>query len=1009
MNGLYCSQGRLCQYISYLIFAYLLLCAWRPARGQTPAVIQGRVLSAENQQPLVGASVLLKGTTSGTTTDRDGFFTIASSENMRSLIVSFIGYRSIDTLLVLPLKRELIISLQQDLTMLEEVKVSTGYWETSARLSTGNISKVTAETIEKQPVANVLGAISGRMPGVYIQQQSGVPGGGFDIQIRGINSIASGNQPLYLIDGVPFPSVSIASPAASGGILPNASPLSLINPLDIESVEILKDADATAIYGSRGANGVVLIKTKKGTQGSPKLVVNYQQGAGRITRKIQMLSTAEYVQMRSEAFANDKAQPGPRDYDVNGTWDKSRYTDWQKELIGGTAKTINGQLSLSGGSQNVSYLVSGNFYRETTVFPGDLSYQRGTGYMNLNVGGPTQNFHGDFSVSYSRERNNLAKLDLTSLITIAPNAPALFDESGQLNWANGTFSNPLAYLRRKYNAQASNLIANGALRYRLARGLEVKANLGYTTMSRGDVQTNPLSSYSPFSNTTPASISSYFANSQINTWMAEPQLSWETKTDLGQFSVLAGGTLQQTDSKNLAIQGTGFTSDDLTENIASANSLKISETGYGQYHYAAVYGRLNYNSGGKYLLNLTARRDGSSRFGPNRRLSNFGAVGMAWIFSQEPFFKNNLPILSLGKIRASYGVSGNDRIGDYGYLGLWQTTTNAYQGSLGLYPVRIPNPDFAWEKNKKLEFALETGFNGDRLNLSVAYYRNRSSSLLVGRPLPPSTGFNSVQDNLPAKVQNTGWEVQLQSVNLRNKNLKWQTFFNLTVPSNKLISFPGLESNFSFADRYEVGKALSVYKALPVTGVDPLTGQFAFEDTDGDGTAMEYPDDLKANKKIDRSYFGSLENTFRFGAWEAGLTIQFVKQTGTNYIKNSAPAGSFNANQPKSVLARWQKEGDVTSVPRFMSDNYISLEYLYAMVYGDVTVSDASFIRLKNVYISFQTGIPSKSKTGKQLRIFLQGQNLATFSDFAGLDPESQSYLTLPPLAGLCAGVNFSF
>lgn len=1009
MKSLYCSTGKLCLYISYLIFVYLLLCAWRPARGQTPFTIQGQVLSSENQQPLIGASVLIKGSTNGTTTDKNGFFVLSVSGENPFLAVSFIGYRSLDTLVKMPLKSQLLLALSPDEGMLEEVKVSTGYWETSKRLSTGNTSKVTAEMIEKQPVNNVLMALQGRMAGVDITQQTGAPGGGFDVLIRGRSSITSGTAPLYIVNGVPFASSSLSMFNESHRITPNASPLGIINPDDIESIEILKDADATAIYGSRGANGVVLIRTKKAAVGKPKLEAGYTARFGRKSRTLPMLGTQDYIQMRQEAIANDEAQIRPADYDINGTWDQHRYTDWQEVLTGKTAYSGVSRLALSGGNQQFSYLLSAGNLSETTVFASDDHYNKASVNTNLTHRGFEGKVVTSFSANYAIENSDMIPFDLYQFANLPPNAPAIYNQDGQLNWQEGTWTNPMSYILKKYKSRGENLVGNLTIDAAIAPGLDFHFSAGITSSKRSESQINPYQSFSPYSSTKQNTATSEFGNASQLYWIAEPRLSYTHKLRSSSLTIMIGSSIQQQQSESSRIRASGFIHDNLMESISAAASIVPVSAAQAVYKYSGVYGRINYDLGHRYILNASIRRDGSSRFGPNRKYANFGAVGAAWLFQQEKWL-SPLSMLSTGKLRASWGITGNDQITDYGFMELYGTTQYPYDGGSGLFPSRIFNPDFGWETNKKWEAAMDLGVFDDRILLSVAWFRNRSSNQLVNIPLPTSTGFSSFLANLPATIQNKGWEIELTSQNLQSPRFQWSTSLNLTVPSSKLVAFPDLEKS-SYARYYTIGLPLTIQKRYRYAGVNPQTGYYQYENlgsAGGSGLASELSsEDLQPLKKIDKDFYGGLTNLVKVAAFELEFTFQFVRQTGRNYMNTFQSPGSMS-NQPVYVLDRWQKEGDQTSVQKYSRSGEGSNQYFYTQSYGDLIISDASFIRLKNVSLSYSPSL-GKVKLLQGLKIFMQSQNLLTFTRYQGLDPETMTSLRLPVLRTVALGASLSF
>src|SRR5690606_30826930 len=354
------------------------------------------------------------------------------------LVFSYLGYKTVE--IAITDSTVIDVVLEQDVNQIDEIVINAGYYSVKDRERTGSISRVTAKDIEKQPVNNPLEALQGRMTGVDIVQTSGVAGSGFEVKIRGQNSIMAGNNPLYIIDGVPYDSQSLGSRNSSGTIIPggNISPLNAINPAAIESIEVLKDADATAIYGSRGANGVVLITTKKGKQGKTNFTIGSSTGIANITRKMDLLNTEQYLEMRREAFVNDGITTYPATaYDVNGTWDQNRYTDWQKVLMGGTANTHQVQASVSGGSESTQFLLSGMYQNETTVFPGNFNYDRITVNSNIHHSSTNNRFHLNFSAGYAIEDNFLPGTDLTSdAYRLSPNAPALYDDDGKLNWEN---------------------------------------------------------------------------------------------------------------------------------------------------------------------------------------------------------------------------------------------------------------------------------------------------------------------------------------------------------------------------------------------------------------------------------------------------------------------------------------------------------------------------------------------------------------------------------------------
>jgi len=981
--------------------------------------VTGKVVD-ETGQPLLGATVKIKDTQQSTATDQSGSFTIAVPDSKTVLVFSFIGFESIE-LRAGDIPNGSVVTLKATATNLKEVSVNFGYYRTSKELSTGSSSRVTAADIEKQPVSDPIMALEGRVSGLSISQASGMPGAAYNIQLRGQNSIASGNNPLYIVDGVPFTANSLSSPYVSN--VTNAlgkpgapgtstylssqglglSPFNSLNPADIENIEVLKDADATAIYGSRGANGVILITTKKGKAGQTKVDVNAYSGEGKVARMMPMMNTQQYLAMRHEAFKNDGAIPQSSDYDINGTWDTTRYTNLEKYFIGGTAHFTNAQASISGGNTNTQFLIGGGYSKQTTVFPGDFSDQKASAHVNITHNSNNQKFHAIFSAQYVYDDNVLPTVDFTQFTTLAPDAPALYNPDGSLNWQNNTWQNPLSYvLYQSASTKSNNLIGNLNLSYQILPGLNLQSNFGYTHMQVN--QTNQ--SQAGFVSGPPVATNrrNNFAENNINTWIIEPQLNYVKTIGKSKFDLLLGATVQQNVQNSNGIYAANFPTDAQISNPAAAGIFAITGNNYVQYRYNALYARINYNLKDEFLINATGRRDGSSRFGPGKQFGNFGAVGAAWIFTKEKFIENNLSFLSFGKLRGSYGVTGNDQIQDYQYLSSY-SSGGTYQNIAGLSPTRIANPYFAWERVNKLEGGLELGFLKDRINLGVDYYRNRTGNQLVGYPLPSIDGFTTVQYNLPAIVQNTGLEIDLSSTNIQSKDFRWTSSFNISIPRNKLVSYPGLAGS-AYSQTYAIGQPLYVQYLLHATGVNPQTGVYTFEDHNQDGKVDL--NDRYFNTAIEKKYLGGFQNTFSYKQWSLDVFFQFVKQTGRNFLYSFNPPGVMT-NLPTYLLDHWTKPGDQSIYP-MVTQNFASNASAQWNngVRSDAFILDASFIRLKNVSLSYT--LPTgwqKSAHLSNARIYIQSQNLLTITSYKGLDPETQG-LSLPPLRMIVAGFQVS-
>jgi len=963
--------------------------------------VKGRVVD-ESGEPIVGANVTIKGTSQGTATDENGYFSLAVIDENAVILVSSIGYEAHE--MRVSGKTTLNISLRKAINSLDETVV-IAYGSTTKRLNTGNVTSVKSTEIENQPVSNPLAALEGRVPGMVITQTTGMAGGAFKVQIRGRSSINPqvGNNPLYIIDGVPYTSQSLSNQTGVNG----GSPLNFINPSDIESIDVLKDADATAIYGSRGANGVILITTKTAKTGSTKVNFNGYSGIGKVTRTAKLLNTQQYLEMRHEAFHNDAVLPTSANAPDLLVWDTTRYTDWTKELIGGTARFTDGQISFSGGNANTQFLLGGGCHNETTVFPGTFSDKKINAHFNIINTSVNQRFKLSTSGSFLADKNNsLGNGDPTSYISsIAPDAPKIYNADGTLNWANGTWGfngNPYANLLVKYLGKTYNLISNTLLSYRILNGLDFKLGLGYNNMQYNEILATPIAFNDPSSGINTGS--SEFINQSLTSFIAEPQITYEIKIGDGKLTSLVGTTLQSNTNQAHYLFADGITSDALLENSQAATSLRSVDT-KSQYKYNAIFGRLNYVFRNKYLLNLTGRRDGSSRFGPGKQFSNFGAIGAGWIFSKENFIQQHFSFLSFGKLRASYGTSGNDQIGDYQFLDLYKNSSYSYQGLVGLYPNNLFNPDFAWEINKKFELGLEVGLIKDRIFISLDYFKNRSTNQLVGYSLPALTGFTSITNNLAAKVENSGIELLVNTSNISTQNFKWSTSFNISIPKNKLVEYPNFSSS-SYANTYVIGQPLTISKVYHWLGVNDTTGLYQYSNSKGNPTYSPTTTDRTVIINTAPKYYGGIQNTFEYNGFQLDLLFQFVKQIGSQYLFNILP-GSFGNNQPISVLNRWQNSGGGPVNYQMFSQKFTNAfkEYTNAKT-SDFIYGDASFIRLKNVSISYQLPKRWKQKAHLQnCRLYVMGQNILTITRYKGNDPENQSPNNLPPLKVLTIGI----
>lgn len=980
-----------------------IMCLQARAQQQEYFAVTGKVISAASGRAIAGATVANKRTRKRVMTDRVGEYRISARPD-DILMYSYIGYVTAEE--EINGREVIIVALDSAENLLQEVEINAGYYTVSDRERTGSIARVTAKDIEKQPVLNPLEALKGRMASVDIQQTQGEIGSGFTVRIRGENSLRTTpgvNDPLYLIDGVPFTSTTMQQP---GGYF-SSNPLNTLSPNDIASIDVLKDADATAIYGSRGANGVVLITTKKGQVGAARLTVDANFGAGEVRKFMDLLDTDQYLEMRREAYANTpSATPtgsAARDLLV---YDQEKYTDWQRELLGGTAGRLDTRASLSGGTDAIRYLLSGSFLKQGNVYPGGFGYTRGSGHASLRTGSDDGRFHAQLAITYSQDHNNLPNFrnNIASLaLTLPPNAPDMLDENGNINWPGTTFTNnPMGYFRQPYNQTNRNSIVQALIAYRIINGLVLKINAGYNLLGMQEELRIPASAQNPLYN--PQSVIEWKDNRQ-DTWNVEPQLEYKHEVGNGQVQLLVGTTVQSLDATGSAFRAFGFPNEQSVDNKLAATTLQMAGNPQRRYRYLAAFARINYGLKDRYFLNLTARRDGSSRFGPGKRWGNFGAAGVAWLFAEEAGVKRELPWLSFGKLRASYGITGSDQIDDYGYLATYSFSNSfPYQLSV-VAPTRLANANYRWETSRKLEAALELGVLHDRVRATLAWYRNRSGNQLVGYPLPAISGFTSVQHNLPAEVQNSGWEVELHSVNLRSDRFEWNTAINLSFPRRKLLAYPNIEAS-SYATTYQVGESMDRNRMYRYLGVDPETGMYEFEDVDGSGSVND-ADRIWRNKY--RTMYGGVHNNLRYRGVTLSISLQLDKRE-RRFEQAFAAPGRDIGNQPVEVMDRWQQPGDDKPIQRFstgFNDYYV--QYSYLSFYSDAWQDNLFFVRLSNVALAWQLPSSWCSAMGVQgLRLSASGQNLWVSDRRNRMDPEVVG-LALPLLRVITGGIQLTF
>lgn len=957
--------------------------------------LSGKVINEEGL-PVAGVTVLIQGGSLSIATDTDGNFSFAT---VAPHAILFFSGAEIETIAVNSGTGVFVtVQVKAKLGTLDEA-YAIAYGKATRRLATGTVTSIRKQDIEKQPVSNPLSALAGTVAGLQISPLSGAPGAQWNIRLRGQNSIASGNEPLIIVDGIPYPYSNINT--FTGGGVPS-SPLAIFNPSDIERIEVLKDADATAIYGSRGANGVILINTKRPQEGTTRLQVRSYAGMGRIARYPELLHTSEYLVMRREAFQNDGLIPTAVNAPDLLLWDTSRYTDWPRKLLGNSMHLYDTRLDLSGGNPLTQFLFTAAYHAESTVLPSREPGEKKIS-ASIHVTHKTGNsrLHLGFSATFLKNNTMLPQPDMTNLVLLPPTAPSLY-RNNLLNWENSTWVNPFSYLLKTYRSEAENLLTTITVSYRLVKGLEFKAAFGYTSLRVEDQVANPGISFDP---SLSSSATAGFGDNGSSTLILEPQLSYHRKSGKTEINLLAGSSIQSSAQEGLSQLGVGYDSDALLGSLSAASSVyTVSETDI-RYRYLGFFARVTAQFNGKYVLSLNARRDGSSRYGPANRFANFGSAGLAWLFSRESFF-SKLKWLSHGKFKMSGGWTGNDQIGDFNYIDLYSASTFNYQGLTTFQPQQLFNPTYSWEKVKKFDLGLDLGIFKDRLLAAINFYYAITGNQLLPYALPSNTGFNSVLKNVDARIENSGWELEISSIPIQSRHWKWTSCFNLTVPRNRLVRFPDLALSV-YANTYIPGKPLSISKRYQSSGVDPLTGLYTFVDFDSDGR-ISSPNDQQSIVFTGQQYYGGLQNSISWKRYNLSFLLQYVRQKNVPSFLSQSGKPGIAGNQPRLVLNRWQQPGDIASIQRF--SNSAGEAYLAFSNYrsSDAAFANASFLRLRNLYLSMETGKGGRKRsTTASSQVFVQAQHVFTITKYPGFDPETKSLM--PPLRIITAGFQMNF
>jgi TonB-linked SusC/RagA family outer membrane protein len=882
---------------------------------------------------------------------------------------------------------------------------------------------IESEAIEKEITAKTVNSVTGRAAGLQVE----------DGQLK-----VRGQIPLYIVDGVPLPA-KFVSGSVTGG-----NPLNWFNSTNLEKIEVLND-DAAAIYGAKGANGVVLITTKKRFSSTLNVDAQVSSGIQKVSRWYDFLSTEEYVDIRRKAyladgidiytykgdFSTNEEWRTKQAYDIFN-WSNSKTTNWQKEFLDNTGKVSTALLNLSGGTGNTYFYITSDYYRASSLFlpqDGDGSTRTNNRVLvSHNALGGKLKINGSLSYSTynTQERGGeesdwerqQKKHDETTYLNAAPNQPA-YNQDGSLYWlpeAEGgttSFINPIQLKYSTANKNNTSLFGTGNISYRFFRELEGLVNVGYTR-ENADSKLTEENAYQNIHFPDYAGYKNRITTEKIYSDVVniEPQLVFNRPVGNGKLSAQLGATYQQYNKSGDGFEIRDFDVESLFRNYGTARTRYEVSSESSQRKYASVWSRAGYDFLDRYLLNLTFRRDGSSKYERGHRYGNFFATGAGWIFSKENWSQENLPFLNYGKLRGSFGTTGNDNVAASLYYDLYAVNETAqYNNAIGIYRSQVKNPLFSWEKTTKASVALELAAFNNNLQVNVEAYRHRSNSMYGATPLAAQAGLTAYMGNLPgAVIQNQGIEIDIVAP-LRFGDFEWFSTLTFTLPeNNKLIKFDAIEQA-GYSSRYKVGFSTNTKRVYRFTGINPETGVPEVEDFVKDGKIDSK--DKQFLYDFDVDFYGGLEQSFRYKGVRLDLFFYGEQRPHVEGFlwKHFAPVGALGQNTISSLaLDYWTPDNPNAKLPGLTTSISSDIGSAYHAYYteSDADFTTGSFIRLKNVSLSYDLPKAVRDKfKAKQITVYAIGENLWIKTKSTLWDPETG--YDIPQLKILTAGVKVRF
>jgi TonB-linked SusC/RagA family outer membrane protein len=955
----------------------------------TPIIQQSisGIITDTNGQPLPGASIVEKGTTNGVTTDFDGNFSIDLMDDDAILLISFIGFVNKE----IPVlgQNSITIELEEDTASLEEVVV-IGYGSVKKSDLTGSVSSIQADKLNTDSQASVEQIIQGRLAGVQVTQSSAEPGGAFSIRVRGTNSISAGNEPLYVIDG-----------------LAGANPGNSLNPSDVKSIEVLKDASATAIYGARGSNGVVLITTKQGQKNSAlEISYNVSTSFQTAARTLDMMDAQEYMLFYNDVYADRGLEPlfGDNDFSALGAG-----TNWQNEIFR-TAPIYEHRLSFSGGSEDTQYYVSLNAFDQEGIVI-NSGFERWAGRVNLthSVG---DKLKIGINLNTSFENENRVPLGLgvnatSGVIATAlqlPPTDQVFNNDGSYGTSLQDLSNSVAQAETIDEFEkTTRIFGNGFVEYEFIKDLKAKANFGFdqriarrNTFFDLETQIGQLNQ----GRATQTLI-------EDNNYLFELTLDYnKVFADKHKLNLLAGYSYQEFTNSGFNASAQEFPTTAFGPNNLGAGNPLQYEVGStrGENTLISGFGRVNYSYDNRYILTGSFRADGSSRFGENNKVAYFPSGAVAWNINNESFFPEDAFVSNL-KLRASYGLSGNQEIANGQSLTLLESGPIAVLDGLELQtiaPAQLPNPNLQWETTESFNLGIDFGFLSNRISGTMEYFNNNTRDLLLFLPVPTTTGFNQSLQNV-GDTRNSGFEFSIASRNLVGE-FSWTTDFNIATLQNEVTNLGELPRILQGGTRFvndftllEVGSPVNSYNGFVFDGVfqseeevanaptqnNAAAGGRRFQDINGDNV-IDDEDRVILGDPFPDFTFG-LNNTFSYKGFNLDV---FIEGKSGFELANFTTIDSENPiddlrNRQTYALDRWTPQNQTNEQPSFVNPSR-------AYDFNSRVVEDASFVRLRSARISYS--FPNlKLRNISSLMVYASGQNLATWTDYSGFNPDLNS------------------